>query len=33
MPEFLAGMIVGGCLGVLVVALCVAAGRGERDDG
>jgi hypothetical protein len=33
MLEFLAGMIVGGSLGVFIVALCVAAARGERDDG
>ncbi|WP_143089818.1 DUF3789 domain-containing protein [Tropicimonas isoalkanivorans] len=33
MLEFLAGLLVGGCLGVFVVALCVAAARGERDDG
>lgn len=33
MLEFLAGMIIGGCLGVFVVALCVAEGRGERNDG
>ena len=25
--------VVGGCLGVFVVALCMAAARGERDDG
>ena len=31
--EFLAGLAVGSCLGVFVVALCVAAARGERDDG
>jgi len=33
MIEFLAGFILGGCLGVLVVALCVAAARGEQGDG
>jgi len=33
MLEFLAGLIVGGCLGVLIVALCAAAARGEQDDG
>jgi hypothetical protein len=33
MLEFLAGVVVGGGLGVLVVGLCVAAARGERDDG
>jgi gas vesicle protein len=33
MLEFLAGLVVGGYLGVFVVALCVAAARGERDDG
>ncbi|WP_431356745.1 DUF3789 domain-containing protein [Paracoccus marinaquae] len=33
MLEFLAGLVVGGGLGVLIVALCVAAARGERDDG
>jgi len=33
MLEFLAGLIVGGCLGVFVVALCVAAARGEHDGG
>ncbi|WP_415839806.1 DUF3789 domain-containing protein [Paracoccus yeei] len=33
MLEFLAGLIVGGFLGVFVAALCVAAERGERDDG
>jgi hypothetical protein len=33
MLEFLAGLVVGGCLGLLIVALCVAAARGERDDG
>jgi hypothetical protein len=33
MLEFLAGLIVGGFLGVCVFALCVAAARGERDDG
>jgi hypothetical protein len=32
MIEFLGGVVVGGSLGVLVVALCVAASRGERDD-
>ncbi|CUH81530.1 hypothetical protein TRN7648_03516 [Tropicibacter naphthalenivorans] len=31
--EFLAGLVVGGVLGVFIVALCVAAARGERDDG
>jgi len=33
MLEFLAGLVMGGCLGLLIVALCVAAARGERDDG
>ncbi|SEG33726.1 hypothetical protein SAMN05421751_1355 [Jhaorihella thermophila] len=33
MFEFLAGFILGGCIGVFIVALCVAAGRGERNDG
>jgi len=33
MLEFLAGLVMGGCLGVLIIALCVAAARGERDDG
>jgi hypothetical protein len=33
MLEFFAGVVVGGSLGVFVVALCVTAGRGERDDG
>ena len=33
MLEFLVGLVVGGCLGVLIIALCVAAARGERDDG
>jgi len=33
MTEFLAGLALGGCTGVFIVALCVAAGRGERDDG
>jgi len=33
MLEFLAGLVVGGCLGVFVVGLCVAAARGEQDDG
>jgi uncharacterized protein involved in exopolysaccharide biosynthesis len=33
MLEFLAGLVLGGCLGVFVVALCAAAARGERDDG
>ena len=33
MLEFLAGLVVGGCLGVFVAALGVAAARGERDDG
>jgi len=33
MLEFLAGMIVGGAMGVFVAALCVAASSGERDDG
>ncbi|MCO6361552.1 DUF3789 domain-containing protein [Paracoccus sp. 08] len=33
MLEFFAGVFVGGFLGVFVVALCVAAARGERDDG
>jgi len=33
MLEFLAGLVVGGFLGVFVVALCVAGARGERDDG
>jgi len=33
MLEFLAGLVVGGCLGVFFVALCVAAARGEQDDG
>jgi hypothetical protein len=33
MLEFLAGLVVGGCLGVLIVALCVAAARGEQGDG
>jgi uncharacterized protein involved in exopolysaccharide biosynthesis len=33
MLEFLAGLVLGGCLGVFVAALCVAAARGERDDG
>ncbi|MET4128003.1 DUF3789 domain-containing protein [Roseovarius sp. MBR-6] len=33
MLEFLAGLFVGGGLGVLIVALCVAAAHGERDDG
>jgi hypothetical protein len=33
MLEFLAGLVMGGCLGVLIIAFCVAAARGERDDG
>jgi len=33
MLEFLAGLVVGGSLGVFVAALCFAAARGERDDG
>jgi len=33
MLEFLAGLVVGGFLGVFVAALCVAAARGDRDDG
>jgi len=33
MLEFVAGMIVGGSLGLLIVALCVAAARGDRNDG
>jgi len=33
MLEFFAGFILGGCLGVLIVALCVAAARGERKNG
>jgi len=33
MLEFLAGVVVGGSLGVPVVGLCVAAARGEREDG
>jgi hypothetical protein len=33
MLEFFAGVGVGGFLGVFVVALCVAAARGERDGG
>jgi len=33
MLEFIAGLIVGGFLGVFVAALCVAAARGEQDDG
>jgi uncharacterized protein involved in exopolysaccharide biosynthesis len=33
MFEFLAGLVLGGFLGVFVVALCSAAARGERDDG
>ncbi len=33
MLEFLAGLVLGGSLGVLIVALCVAAARGEQDDG
>jgi len=33
MLEFLAGVIVGGAIGVFVAALCVAASGGERDDG
>jgi hypothetical protein len=33
MFEFLAGMIVGGTMGVFIAALCVVASSGERDDG
>jgi len=33
MLEFLAGMIVGGTMGMVIAALCVAASGGERDDG
>jgi hypothetical protein len=33
MLEFVAGMIMGGSLGLLIVALCVAAARGDRNDG
>ena len=33
MLDFFAGLVVGGCLGVFVVALCVAAARGEQEDG
>jgi len=33
MIEFLAGFILGGGFGVLIVALCVAAARGEQSDG
>ena len=29
----IAASVMGGCLGVFVMALCVAAARGERDDG
>jgi len=30
MLEFLAGMIIGGVMGVFVAALCAAASRGDR---
>jgi gas vesicle protein len=30
MLEFLAGMVVGGLMGVLVAALCAAASNGDR---
>ncbi|MFN4203780.1 MAG: DUF3789 domain-containing protein [Tabrizicola sp.] len=30
MIEFLAGMVVGGAMGVFVAALCAAAARGDR---
>ena len=33
MIEFFAGLMLGGALGVLVVALAVAAARGGRGDG
>jgi len=33
MFEFLAGMIVGGAMGVFIVALGMVASSGERDDG
>lgn len=33
MFEFLTGLILGGCIGVFIVALCVAAGREEWNDG
>jgi gas vesicle protein len=33
MLEFLAGMVVGGTMGVVIAALCVAASGGERRDG
>jgi hypothetical protein len=33
MIEFLAGLMLGGALGVLIVALSVAAARGGQDDG
>jgi gas vesicle protein len=33
MHEFLAGMIVGGTIGMVIAALCVAAAGRERDDG
>jgi len=33
MLEFFTGLVVGGGLGVFVAALCVAAARGEREDG
>jgi hypothetical protein len=33
MIEFFSGFVLGGALGVLVVALSVAASRGGRDDG
>jgi hypothetical protein len=33
MIEFLAGALVGGVTGLVVLALCMAAARGERDNG
>ncbi|WP_371416319.1 DUF3789 domain-containing protein [Rubellimicrobium sp. CFH 75288] len=30
MIEFLAGIVVGGAIGMFVIALCVVAARGDR---
>jgi hypothetical protein len=33
MVEFMAGLVTGGAVGMVVLALCIAAARGERDNG
>jgi gas vesicle protein len=33
MLEFLAGLVLGGAIGMSVVALCVAAARGDQPRG